>query len=58
MKELCDYLSINPNESPEIKNIIKDARFDETKFNALAYKARSPHLWKLEKNKWKLKNSL
>lgn len=58
MKELCDYLSINPNESPEIKNIIKDTRFDETKFNALADKARSPHLWKLEKNKWKLKNSL
>ena len=56
MKELCEYLSITPNESPKIRNLVKDPWFDEKHFNNLCDKFRSPHLWgKDVDGKWKLK---
>ena len=42
IKELCEYLSINPNESPELKNIIKDTKDYQNKE------------WSEEKNKNKI----
>lgn len=58
MKELCEYLSINPNESPKIRNLVKDPWFDEKHFNNLCDKFRSPHLWKFVDDKWVLRNTL
>ena len=58
MKELCEYLSINSNESPEFRNLIKDPSFDEKKLLQLADKFKSPHLWTISNNKSKLINTL
>ena len=56
MTELCDYLTINPNENDRTKNFIKKPIFTESYFNELCDKFRSPHIWKFEENKWKLRN--
>ena len=58
MKELCEYLTINPNEFNTTQNIIKNPIFTESYFSELCDKFRSPHLWKLKKNKWELRNPL
>ena len=56
MKELCEYFTINPNEFNRTKDFIKNPIFTESYFNELCDKFRSPHIWKLEGNKWKLRN--
>ena len=47
---------INPNELPGTQNLIKKPIFTESYFNELCDQFRSPHIWKFEDNKWKLRN--
>lgn len=59
MKELCEYLTINPNDFNTTQNIIKNPIFTETYFKELCNKFRSPHIWKLNYNKkWELRNPI
>ena len=58
MIELCEYLTINPNQTKNIKNFIKSPIFTEDYFNELCDKFRSPHIWKYENNGWKLRNPI
>ncbi len=51
MKEICEWLTINPNYFPESKEFIEEPVFSEEYFKSLCDKFRSPHLWHLDKEK-------
>ena len=55
MKEICKWLTINPNEFPNTKDFIEDSFFTEEYFLSLCDKFKSPHLWKLEGNKLQMR---
>jgi N-acetyl sugar amidotransferase len=58
MKEICEWLTINPNEFENTKNFIEDPFFTEEYFLTLCDKFKSPHLWKLENNKLRIRHQV
>ena len=51
MKEICEWLTINPNYFQESKKYIEEPVFSEEYFAKLCDTFRSPHIWKLDENK-------
>ena len=59
MKEICQWLTINPNYFPESKEFIEEPVFTEEYFKSLCDTFRSPHLWYLNKeNKFSLRHQV
>ena len=58
MKEMCEWLTINPNEFPHSKELIDEPVFTEEYFSKLCDTFRSPHLFKLEDGKYKLRKQV
>lgn len=57
-KENFTYLSLPPQEFPVASRLFEQPVFDRTYFDRLANRFRSPHLWKLEGNDWKLRRTV
>ena len=55
-EEIFTYLSIPENEFPKAHVGFDQPIMTRESFHALAEKFRSPHLWKKEGNKWKLRH--
>ena len=53
--EIFQYLSIPEKEYPVASQMFESPMMDRDYFNDLADSFRSPHLWKKENNKWKLR---
>lgn len=51
MKDICEWLTINPNYFPESKKYIEEPIFSEEYFSKLCDTFRSPHIWQLDENK-------
>ena len=58
MKEICEWLTINPNEFPNTKELIDHPVFTEEYFQELCNTFRSPHLFKLENGKYMLRKQV
>ena len=59
MREICEWLTLDPKYFPESKVFIDEPVFTEEYFSKLCDTFRSPHLWKLNKNnKFELRNFL
>ncbi|MDP3954706.1 MAG: N-acetyl sugar amidotransferase [bacterium] len=56
--ELWEYLSITKKEFPKAYKMFRQSAMDKKYFMSLADKFRSPHLWKKEKGRWKLKRQV
>ncbi len=57
-KELMEYLSIAPKEFPRAHKQFVHPKMTREYFMKLANSFRSPHLWKKEKEGWKLRHQL
>jgi len=57
-KEIFKYLSITKHEFPKIFDKFEHPQMNTKYFNLLANKFRSPHLWELKENKWKLRHNI
>ncbi len=58
MKEICEWLTINPNEFPNSRELIDEPNFTEEYFMNLCNTFRSPHLFKLEDGTFKLRTQV
>lgn len=56
--ELFEYLSMNKEDYPKIFSLFEKPIMTKNYFNLLTDKFRSPHIWKLENNKWKLRKTI
>lgn len=56
--EIYRYLSIPPSEFPQASLMFEQPLMDEEYFRNLADSFRSPHLWKWEEGKWKLRHAV
>lgn len=54
-KEIFEYLTIKREEFPKAYKKLRHPVMDRDYFMKLADEFRSPHLWKKEKNQWKLR---
>jgi len=57
-KEVFEYLSIDKKTFPEIYNLFEHPMMNKNYFDLLTDKFRSPHLWMIENNKWKLRKTI
>ncbi len=57
-KEIFEYLSINKKEFGEISNEFEEPKIDFNYFSKLTDTFRSPHIWKIENGKWKLRTTI
>ncbi len=57
-KEIFEYLSINKQEFGEISKTFENPIMDLDYFLKLTNTFRSPHIWKIENGKWKLRNTI
>jgi N-acetyl sugar amidotransferase len=57
-EEIFRYLSIAPSEFPVASKMLEQPIMSREYFDALTDNYRSPHLWKLENNKWKLRHTV
>ncbi len=58
LKDLFEYLSIDPKTFPAASARFKDWKMTRESFMALAEQFRSPHLWKKEGGQWKLRHQV
>ncbi|MDP3541397.1 MAG: N-acetyl sugar amidotransferase [Elusimicrobiota bacterium] len=58
LKDLLEYLSIDPKTFPAASARFKDWKMTRESFLALAEQFRSPHLWKKEGGQWKLRHQV
>ena len=58
MKEMCEWLTLDPKEFPDAKALVDEAVFTEDYFLELCDTFRSPHLFKLEDGKYKLRKQV
>ncbi|CAA7622603.1 LPS biosynthesis protein [Magnetospirillum sp. LM-5] len=56
--ELLSYLSLPETEFPEAARLFEQPIMDRDYFLHLADRFRSPHLWRLDKGEWKLRNTV
>ena len=56
--ELFEYLSINKKDFPITNKLFEQPIMTKKYFNLLTDKFRSPHIWMIEKNKWKLRKTI
>ena len=56
--EIFQYLSIDPKSFPDAHRMFDHPVMDRDYFMHLADKFRSPHLWKFEDGKWKLRHAI
>ena len=56
--EIFQYISIPASEFPEASQMFEQPIMTREYFLALADTFRSPHLWKLEDNQWKLRHAV
>ena len=56
--EVFKYLSIPKKEYPKNSSKFKQPIFNKKYFNLLTDKFRSPHIWMLKNNKWKLRKTI
>ena len=56
--ELFEYLSMNKKDYPKIYNLFEKPIMTKNYFNLLTDKFRSPHIWKIENNNWKLRKTI
>ena len=57
-KELFDYLSLPETQFPIASKIFEHPLMDREYFERLANSFRSPHIWCLDGEKWKLRNEI
>lgn len=55
---LMEYLSLPENEFPEAGKMFENSIMDRQYFDLLTDQFRSPHLWYIEGNQWKLRNPI
>ena len=55
---LMEYLSLPENEFPEASKMFENSVMDRQYFDLLTDQFRSPHLWYIEGNQWKLRNPI
>jgi N-acetyl sugar amidotransferase len=55
---LMEYLSLPENEFPEASKMFQKSIMDRQYFDLLTDQFRSPHLWYIEGNQWKLRNPI
>lgn len=56
--ELFSYLTISENDFPIASKVFENPIMDREYFRLLANRHRSPHLWYVEENKWKLRHPI
>ena len=56
--EIMDYLSIPEKEFPEASKMFEQPIMDREYFHRLTDTFRSPHIWKLEDEEWKLRHAV
>jgi N-acetyl sugar amidotransferase len=57
-EEIFSYLSLDKERFPKASKNFEKPLMDLEYFNLLTDKFRSPHIWKLEKNKWALRKKI
>ena len=55
---LMEYLSLPEDEFPEASKMFENSIMDRQYFDLLSDQFRSPHLWYIEGNQWKLRNPI
>ena len=55
---MFDYLSITKDEHPIAAKMFEQPQMDGEYFRLLADAFRSPHLWKLDGDKWELRRAV
>ena len=55
---LMEYLSLPEDEFPEASKMFENSIMDRQYFDLLTDQFRSPHLWYIEGNQWKLRNPI
>jgi len=58
MKEICEWLTIDPSDFPNSESLIDVPNFTEEYFMELSDTFRSPHLFKKENGKFKLRKQV
>jgi len=58
MDEILRYLSITGKEFPQASKMFESPVMNRDYFSRLADTFRSPHLWKREQGKWKLRHTV
>tara|TARA_A100001011_G_scaffold16199_2_gene16819 strand:- start:15659 stop:17017 length:1359 start_codon:yes stop_codon:yes gene_type:complete len=58
LDELLNYLSLPKKEFPKSSEMFEEPILDREYFELLTDNFRSPHIWMLKDNKWKLRNPL
>ena len=58
MDEILRYLSIPEKEFPQASRMFESPLMDRAYFMQLADTFRSPHLWKRERDQWKLRHTV
>jgi N-acetyl sugar amidotransferase len=56
--EILAYLSLPTNEFPQPSKMFEDSIMDREYLRLLTDRFRSPHLWYVENNKWKLRHAV
>ena len=57
-EEIFEYLSIPKKDFPIASKMFEQPIMDRDYFHSLADSFRSPHIWKKEKNVWKLRHTV
>ena len=57
-KELMEYLSIHAQDLPAAHKAFQKPEMSKERFVEMADRFRSPHLWKNERGKWTLRNTV
>jgi N-acetyl sugar amidotransferase len=58
LKEILTYLSLDKEKFPKASKNFEQPIMNLKYFNMLTDKFRSPHIWKLTKNKWQLRKKI
>ena len=58
LKEILTYLSLDKEKFPKASKNFEQPIMNLKYFNMLTDKFRSPHIWKLTKNKWQLREKI
>ena len=56
-EEVFEYLSIPEDQFPGASHMFEEPRMDRARFDALADRFRSPHLWKFENGAWGVRHA-
>lgn len=57
-RELMDYLSIDERHFPDASRMFEQPMMDKEYFMHICDRFRSPHIWKYDNEKWKLRHTI